>query len=179
MDGGGEEAELEIREVLIRLLAIAVCLSCLSCGDGEPQPKTANAARQEPPPPAKPRDSTFVEKKPFTDVSAQDAAKVLQTYYALIEAGRYEEALELRWERRTGKEDAEAFAAGFGRYSEYHATVGAPGPVSGADGLLYVDVPVQVYGRLKSGAPFSTAGTITLRRTNRSPNAGWRIYSRE
>ena len=44
-----------------------------------------------------------------------------------------------------------------------------------------VEVPVQLYGRMKDGKPFGSAGTITLRRANDVPGATaaqrrWRIY---
>lgn len=166
--------------MLRRLLVVAAFLSCLSCGEDEPQAEKAATARQEPLPRPRipPADPRPVEQAPPDDESARGAAEVLRTYYALIEAGRYPQASRLRWERRSGEEDVQALAASFAKYGEYHATVGTPGPISGDGGSHYVDVPVQLYGRLKSGAPFSTAGTITLRRAAGSPE-GWRIYSRE
>ncbi len=71
------------------------------------------------------------------------------------------------------------FAASFDRFSEYHANIGAPSEPQGAAGSLYVEVPVQLYGRLKDGRPFSNAGTVTLRRSNNVPGGSteWRIYT--
>jgi len=112
--------------------------------------------------------------------SAQGAATVVETYYALIEAGKYRDAFALR--EHTDTMTPAQFAAGFAQYAEYHATVGAPSEIQGAAGSLYVEVPVQLYGRMKDGKPFGAAGTITLRRVNDVPGSTaeqrrWRIYS--
>jgi hypothetical protein len=128
-----------------------------------------------------PDDRTPVSEAPFTPESAQGAANVLQTYYALIEKGEYDEAFALR-EPSTRGPSAEDFAASFDRYAEYHAHIGAPSDIEGAAGSLYVEVPVQTYGRLKDGQPFSNAGTVTLRRSNNVPGSTaaqrrWRIYT--
>ena len=55
----------------------------------------------------------------------EDAAEVMQRYYALIGAGNYAEAYELR-EPAKGAPSAEAFAENFRRYAEYRATVAPP-----------------------------------------------------
>jgi hypothetical protein len=107
-------------------------------------------------------DRTPVSEAPFADASAQGAANVVQTYFALVEAGRYAEAQRLRRDDI----DAGAFAAAFRRYREYHGQVGAPGEMEGAAGSSYVEVPVAVYGRRSSGEPFRENGTMTLRRVN-------------
>lgn len=101
---------------------------------------------------------------------------MLQTYYALIEAGKFGEAYRLRESSRNAASEA-AFAGSYGRYAEHHATVGAPSRIAEAGGWLYVEVPVQMYGRMKTGAPMASAGTITLRRPATEPNAPWRIYT--
>jgi hypothetical protein len=139
----------------------------------------------EPAPPGSPGglpdDRSPVSEAPFAETSAQGAANVVQTYYALIEARKYDEAFRLRSDGggadRTG---ARAFAKAFADYSEYHAQVGAPGEIEGAAGSLYVTVPVQVYGRTADGKEFREAGTVTLRRVNDVPGSTpeqrkWRI----
>ena len=128
-----------------------------------------------------PDERTPVSEASFTPESAQGAANVLQTYYALIEAGKYEEAWKLREPSAAGP-TAKEFAESFARYSEYHAQVGPPSEIAGAAGSLYVEVPVQTYGRTKEGKPFSSAGTVTLRRSNNVPGSTaeqrrWRIYT--
>ncbi|WP_294329488.1 hypothetical protein [uncultured Sphingomonas sp.] len=113
-----------------------------------------------------PDDRTPVSEAKFTPDSAQGAANVVQTYYALIESGRYGQAWAL-WSDggKASGGDAKAFAARFAPYSEYHANIGAPGQIEAGAGQRYVTVPVQVYGRLKAtGKPFHQLGEATLHR---------------
>ena len=99
--------------------------------------------------------------------SAQDAANIVQTYYALIGEAKYRQARALWREQGEGSRmTADAFAASVAKFSEYHANVGAPGPIDAGAGQRYVEVPVQVYGRVKATrAPFNLRGTVTLHRT--------------
>jgi hypothetical protein len=130
-----------------------------------------------------PDDRAPVSEAPFDKTSAQGAAQVVQTYFALIEAGKYRQAWAL-WSdggKASGKA-ADAFAGSFDTYAEYHAQIGAPGRIEGAAGSVYVDVPVVTYGRLKSGAAFNRKGKVTLRRCNDVPGCTaeqreWRINS--
>ena len=128
-----------------------------------------------------PDDRTPIPEGPFTEESAQGAASVVQSYHALIESGRYGDAWRL-WSDggQASGMSAEAFAASFARYSEYHANIGAPGEIEGAAGSLFVEVPVQVYGRLRNGEPFNMLGPVRLRRCNQVPGCTaeqlkWRI----
>ena len=113
-----------------------------------------------------PDDRTPLSEASFTLDSAQGAANVVQTYYALLGAGKYRQAWAL-WGHR-GQDSgmtAAAFAASFGIYSDYHANVGAPGAVDAGMSQRWVTVPVQVYGRLKKGGtPIYMLGTVTLHR---------------
>lgn len=151
-----------------------------------PSPTPApTSAPVEPPAPGTPGglpdDRTPVSEAPFDKTSAQAAAQVVQTYYALIEAGKYRQAWAL-WSdggKASGKSE-NAFVTGFATYAEHHAQIGAPGRIEGAAGSLYVDVPVVTYGRLKSGAAFDNKGKVTLRRCNDVPGCTaeqreWRI----
>ncbi|MDT8759844.1 MliC family protein [Sphingomonas psychrotolerans] len=153
----------------------------------KPQPApSATPAPLDPPAPGEPggldNDMTPVSEAPFTEGSAQGAANVVQTYYALLEAGKYGQAYRL-WEPGAAGMDGRAFAASFARYSEYHANIGAPGRVDAGAGQRYVTVPVQVYGRLKEGArPFNMRGSVTLHRAGDIDGATpeqrrWRIRS--
>ncbi|QAY77810.1 hypothetical protein [Sphingosinicella sp. BN140058] len=125
----------------------------------------------EPPAPGTPGglpdDRTPVSEAPFTETSAQGAANVVQTYFAMIEGGKYGDAWRL-WSDggKASGMTRDAFAASFAKYAEYHAQIGAPGAIEGAAGSLYVEVPVVVYGRLKSGAEVHMNGPVTLRRVN-------------
>ena len=129
----------------------------------------------EPPPPGSPGglpdDRTPVSEAPFTATSAQGAANVVQTYFALLETRRTHDAAALRL-------DGKVFD--LTPYASYHAQVGAPGVVEGAAGSLYVSVPVVIYGRLANGGPLHQSGEAVLRRVNDVPGATaeqrrWRI----
>jgi len=118
-----------------------------------------------------PDDRTPLDERPFTADSAQGAANVLQTYYALVESGRTAEAAKLRTDGR--EEDLKPFAS-------LHAQIGAPGRVEGAAGSLFVEVPVVLYGRFATGGEYRASGKATLRRANDVPGATaeqlkWRI----
>ncbi len=156
----------------------------------------ANATQEAPPngtlepldPPAPgqpgslPDDRTPVREAKFTPDSAQGAANVVQTYYALIESGRTDQAWAL-WSDggKASGGDARAFTARFAPYSEYHANIGAPGRIEAGAGQRYVTVPVQAYGRIKAtGKPFHQLGEVTLHRAGEIDGATpeqrqWRI----
>ncbi len=127
-----------------------------------------------------PDDRTPVAETAFTPDSAQGAANVVQTYYALLGERKYAAAFALR-EPDAGS--AAAFEAGFARYSEYHANVGAPGRIDSGAGQRYVTVPVQTYARLKrGGVPMYEIGSVTLHRSGDIDGATkaqrtWRIRS--
>lgn len=130
-----------------------------------PSPKPAT-----PPEPGTPGgladDRTPVSEATFTPDSAQGAADVVQRYYAFLEARDYAQAWAL-WSdggKASGMR-AEAFAASFAKYSEYHANIGAPGDIDAGAGQRYVTVPVVVYGKLKDGRPFNMKGEVVLQRT--------------
>jgi len=133
-----------------------------------------------------PDDRTPVSEAPFAPDSAQGAANVVQTYYALLGAGKYRQAWAL-WDDggKASGMAAEAFAASFAKYSEYHANIGAPGDVDAGAGQRYVTVPVQVYARLKQGAkPVYMIGSVTLHRVGDIDGAtaaqkSWHIRSAE
>jgi hypothetical protein len=129
----------------------------------EPAPAADASPAPRPVPPAS--DRTPVDEAPFAEDGAQGAANVVQTYHALIEAGKYREAYRL-WEPGAAGMSAQAFAESFARYAEYHAEVGAPGRVDAGAGQRYVTVPVRVYGKLaKGGRSFDMRGEIVLHRT--------------
>ena len=141
-----------------------------AAADAAPVP-TGSPAPLTPPEPGTPGglpdDRTPISEAPFTPDSAQGAANVVQTYYALIGEGKYAGA-RLLWENGgvASGANADAFAARFARYSEYHANIGAPGDVDAGAGQRYVTVPVQISARLKKGAVAEyQIGSVTLHRT--------------
>ena len=128
-------------------------------------------------------DRTPVSEAPFTPESAQGAANVVQTYFALIGEKKYAEAWALWGDggKASGMSQAE-FAASFDRYAQHYGNVGAPGQIEGAAGSAYVEVPAIAYGRLKAGAEFNLKGSITLKRVNDVPGSTpeqrrWRIQA--
>ncbi len=165
---------------LLPLLLISACSDNNSPPD-KPIEKPKGQTRAAPPAPGEPGglpdDGAPLSEKPAGAEGAQEAATVLETYYGLIEAGKYREAWKLRSTER-GR-DEKAFVESFGKYASYRANVGPPSQVAGADGWLYVEVPVQIYVRTKGGEMSSSAGSVTLRRGDKgSPSERqWRIYS--
>ncbi len=118
-----------------------------------------------------PDDRTPISEAPYTARSAQGAANQMQIYFALIGEKKFDDAWEL-WnsaptEEANGTGFTKAqFAADMQRYYQYSAQVGAPGLTDGAAGSTFITVPVQIYGRLKSGEAFHQRGDATLRRVN-------------
>lgn len=152
-----------------------------------PGPPPQRLAPVEPPAPGSPGglpdDRTPVSEAPFTPDSAQGAGEVLQTYFASVAMGRYDDAYKLWGDGgRASGLSSDAFAQSFADYDSYNAQIGAPGRIEGAAGSLYVDIPVVVYGRRSNGAEVHESGTATLRRVNNVPGAtpeqlSWRISS--
>lgn len=97
---------------------------------------------------------------------------MLKQYYALLEAGEYAAAYRLR-EPNPRAPTAQAFAASFSDYAEYRGAVGSASEPLSSGGWDYVEVGVQIIGRTRAGRPFSSAGTVTLRR--RTGSTQWRI----
>jgi hypothetical protein len=124
-----------------------------------------------------PDDRTPVSEGPIDAKGAQGAGQVLQSYFALLESGKSSEADKL-WSDSGTPSD---FANRLAKYREVHANIGAPGDLGGAAGSIYVDVPVQLYGRLQDGKEFHARGSMTLRRANDVPGSTeeqrkWHIY---
>lgn len=156
----------------------ALVLLC-ACGRDPAQPTPPPSAEPAPPPsqaaalpplnppaPGEPGgladDRTPLAEGPIEKGSAQDAANVVQTYYALIGEGRYDQAWALR--EPDGLSQAE-FTNGFAAFSEYHANIGGPGRIDAGAGQRHVTVPVQIYARHKDGRPLYQIGTAVLHRT--------------
>jgi hypothetical protein len=141
-----------------------------------PQPTAPAVDEVEPPAPGQPGglpdDRTPISEAPFLPTSPQGAANVAQTYYALIGEGRYADAWAL-WSGggQASGLDRAAFVASFAPYASYHAQVGGPSDSEGAAGSIFVQVPVVIYGRLKTGAELHRSGVVTLRRVNDVPGS--------
>ena len=175
----------------MKRLTAAALLFLAACSRQTPQEEAANVPEDsaplnavtppEPPlsPPAPgepgglPDDRTPLAEGPIDPKSAQGAGQVLQHYFALAEQGKVAEANK-SWSEGAEKLD-------LGKYKEVHANIGAPGDSEGAAGSIYVDIPVQLYGRTKDGKEFNARGTMTLRRANDVPGSTaeqrkWHIF---
>lgn len=134
-------------------------------GEEAPVPDAAPATPlPAPPSAAQPTAENVGSEAQFTPESAQGAARVVEAYYALIEAKNYVEAHKL-WGPASDLAD-ETFAAKFAGYREYQAEVDAPGRVEGAAGSLYVTVPVRTHRVTTKGEQFNVPAVVTLRRAN-------------
>jgi hypothetical protein len=177
---------------LLLAAALAACKPA-SPPSRPPSPKAAAAPEAEPAdyppvdpiapgqPGGLPDDRTPISEAPFAPTSPQGAADVVQTYFALLGEKAYDRAWTLWAGDGTASDMSQAqFAASFGPYLQYSAQVGAPGRPEGAAGSSYISVPVQVYGRMKTGEPFHRRGEAVLRRVNDVPGSTptqrlWRI----
>lgn len=166
-----------------------LALTLAACGPAQETPtveETAPAPAPAPPVPTYPLvepiapgqpgglpdDRTPISEAPFTPQSAQGAANVVQTYFAHIGEGALLQAYGLWGDGGAASNmTLEEFRAGLDRYHQYDAQIGAPGEIEGAAGSLFVQVPVQIYGRLKTGEPFHQRGEVTLRRVNDVPGS--------
>lgn len=110
-------------------------------------------------------DAPVPSKVPPPDDTAEGAAAVARTYYALLGERKYRQAWSL-W-AGGGQESgmsAQGFAASFAKFATYRAEIGIPGGIEGAAGQRYVSVPVRAFGELQNGKPFNLRGSVTLRR---------------
>jgi len=126
-------------------------------------PDYANMAIEVPGPGAPgglPDDRTPISEAPAPPGSGQAAATVVETYFALLEQRRFDEAKAL-WQ-----DNPPDLAAQFADYARMGANIGAPGRVDVGAGQAYVQIPVQQYGRLKDGIVVNGLGKVTLHRVN-------------
>ena len=129
-----------------------------------------------------PDDRTPISEGAIDPKSGQGAGQVLQLFGGLLEQRKFGEARHL-WSdggKASGLTEAE-FIAAYDKYAEIHSEVGAPGPLEGAAGSSYVEIPFRLYGKLKTGKPFNLVGPVTLRRVNDVPGSTaeqrkWHIY---
>ena len=163
-------------------VALALLLAAACSRETELANDSAPAEAQlNPPVPREPGglpdDRTPISEGPIDPNSAQGAGQVVQRYFGLLEAGKRAEAESLWSDSGTPFE----FANQLAQYREIHANIGAPGKPEGAAGSVYVEIPVQLYGRTTAGKEFSAPATMTLRRVNDVPGSTpeqrqWHIY---
>lgn len=157
--------------MLCGVLVIALSSPLVAREPDRPETGQAHRGPLEIPAPGRPGglpdDRTPVSEKPFAASSAQGAADVVQTYYALLAERRFASAWGLWWDGgRASGMSRDAFVERQSAYLEYRAQVGAPGRIEGAAGSLYVTVPISVAARPRRGRDLHFAGTVVLRRVN-------------
>lgn len=157
-------------------LHFLLLLILAACGREESPPRVKKERQASAPAPAAPpAPSSGV---PIPD-AAENPAAVLRRYYDLIEAGRYAEAWAMRSASKAGSAE---FARNFAAYERYRVTVGhATEPVE-SGGWAYVEVPIQIFGKMKGGEAFGSAGSVSMRRSSGAEGATarereWHIYT--
>jgi membrane-bound inhibitor of C-type lysozyme len=131
----------------------------IECVAGEPPPVTPPAPGT---PGGLPDDKTPISEAPFAPTSAQGAANVVQTYYALLERRSSVDAAKYR---------ADGMPENLSSYASLHAQIGAPGAIQKTGGSLTVEVPVVLSGRMTDGAAFNRSGKLLLRRVGDVPGS--------
>jgi hypothetical protein len=132
------------------LLLLAAC-----GGGGAERAPAGNAAAA--PEAAPSRVPTAAE---IADMEA--ARETLLRYYAAIGRRDYRAAWALR-EHPPGL-DYERFAASFAVYADYQANVGTPSYPAEAEGWVWIDAPVQTWGRRTDGERFGSVGRVLMKR---------------
>jgi hypothetical protein len=158
----------------MRFLTLLFLLLLAACSDGAETPRQAKQrekAARPPMPELQPPVETAQDRE-----DSGDAAATLKRYYARIEAGDYDSAWEMR-SAESGGDAQRRFAENFRAYETYKADVGTPSEPVQAGGWAYVEVPVMIRGTFRGGKPFSSAGSVTVRKA--SSGGGWRIYTGE
>ena len=155
--------------------------SAAPSNEAQPASDAVERTHLNPPAPGQPGglpdDRTPISEGKIDPKSGQGAGQVLQSYFALLESDRGTQAGAL-WSNSAEKGK---FDARLAKYSEIHANIGKPGDPEGAAGSSYVDIPVQLDGRLKDGKEFHSLGSMTLRRVNdvdgsTAEQRKWHIY---
>ena len=148
----------------MRALAFTILLA--GCG-GEEESARADGLENKVEAPAQPPPSA-------EDAAlSSDAAASLRLYYDHLARREWRAAFAMR--ASAPGLTLERFAANYERYEAYLATVGAPSLPARQDGAVWVQIPVQLYGRMRDGSPFGSVGMMVLRREERGGR--WTILS--
>jgi hypothetical protein len=118
----------------------------------------------------------------------EDAVAVIRHYYGAINAKQYKAAFG-DWEGASSGTNVKGqtlatFKKGFKGTASVTVSIGVPGQIEGAAGSSYIEIPVNVTSRPKTGQARKFSGSYTLRKSNLSEADGatvemrtWRIYS--
>jgi len=164
----------DVGPAVSKLLAMAiVVLPLTACGSNEP------AARAPEPSPIA---NVATPEPESAEVDGARASEVVRDYYQAIDERRYRDAYAL-WASggQASMKTFEAFRAGFSNTDSVAVSVGTPGPIEGAAGSRYVEVPADITARHSDGTTQRFTGTYTLRRSvvdgATAEQRAWRIYS--
>lgn len=145
----------------------ALLLLLCGCGSDGDERRNGNAGAEA----NRATEQAYVPPPREDVATSQAAAEALRTYYAHIAGRDWAAAFAMR-ERQPGL-SLDRFTDNFERYADYRATVGVPTGPAVQDGTIWVQVPVQLYGRMRDGSPFGSVGTVTMKR--RSGERSWRV----
>ena len=156
----------------MRRLSLVALSFLAACGAPETQDEESSTAEAPAAAPAQSAPSPDDVAEPAPDASPQAAAAVLRRYFALAEAGRWDEAEALWWD----DDRADAFAARLRSLGDFDPNIAAPGRIEGAAGSAYVSISLQLIRDSRS----LSDGTAVLRRVNDVPGSTaeqrrWRI----
>jgi hypothetical protein len=126
--------------------------------------------------------ATGTEPSVADSSSVEAAVAVLRAYYDAIAARDFQRAYQ-QWDgagAASGKSFVE-FAAGFANTASVDAALGAPGPIEGAAGSRYVEIPVAIAATTRDGASQRFHGSYVLRRAEvdgaTPEQRRWHLYS--
>ena len=153
---------------------VALLILLFACG--------CQRSGQPAPPPPGGATSTRTDTARGAEDPAGDAADVIRVYYAAIKNRRYPDAYRC-WgsDGAASGKSLEAFRDGFANTAAVAVAIGTPGPVEGAAGSRYVEIPVRIIASARDGTRQRFSGKYTLRRSvvdGATPELrAWRIYS--
>ncbi len=100
-----------------------------------------------------------------SEAASPTPTEVVRRYYEAINARDYGRAYALWGDGgRASGQTLEVFEAGYAQTDSVEVRIGQPGRVEGAAGSRYVDVPVEIWAKTRTGRVQRFAGTYTLRR---------------
>lgn len=120
-----------------------------------------------------------VEAPPGPPPSAEDlalsrsAADSLRLYYERIGRRDWSGAFAMR--EPVAGVTLERFKDRYEPYEDHRATIGTPSLPTRHEGAVWVQVPVQLYGRMEGGRPFGSVRAVVLKRGPGEER--WRIVS--
>jgi len=164
------------------LLIVAAALAALvmtaaGCSSRPAPAPPARAGSDRPPVPA-----TAIQPNLEDSSSVEAALAVLRAYYDAIAARDFRRAYQL-WEgagAASGKSFTE-FAAGFTNTASVSVSPGPPGPIEGAAGSRYVEIPVGIAATTRDGVRQRFSGSYVLRRAEvdgaTPEQRRWHLYS--